>query len=569
MLAWVAVWALWTTPTALAWTDAQVQTARVRVEVDPQAQATVQVELRVEVRAGWLEGLEVAGFDDALRLDDESVRFEGTEEEGSFHPRVRRRDDGRIQFRFERRHAPRRGAYRVLFSYVSDLTSVLRPVAEDESHLHVEWTLPGWRSGLDGVEIALVLPGDAIFGADESERATVQRDRTTIGGQTQLAWRRAHLPRTLPWRVTAAVSRSAMDPQVVTAATVPALATPAEQDAEPLEPVVGAPTREATASATRPLAFGALFVFCGLLLLAFRAEAIRLRASPRGLLPGPLWIRITMLAAACAVGAWAVATAWIWGAATAATLCMVMKETAPLAPKLGRWAALDAEDVDRLRREAILERVRPLSWFDPSRAAGVAVWVAGAIAIRAWLSAGAALEDLLPCVAAAAAASLTCGWSRLPKSVAEKTQRLLEWQKQQPSLRLVGHTSSGTSVTLQDIRLRAPLDCVREGLLRLDLVVARSAPMGLVVTRTGSDAEHALSEAAGTSAPDPIVGPGGRIARTALLADSRAAADHIAAWMRVLEVPLEAARTQPAEAPGPSVDAGRRRPGLESFQERA
>ncbi len=72
----------------------------------PRARAAVRVGLRVEVRGGGLEGLEVAGFDDALRLDDDSVRFEGTDEEGSFHPRVRRRDDGRIQFRFERRLEP-------------------------------------------------------------------------------------------------------------------------------------------------------------------------------------------------------------------------------------------------------------------------------------------------------------------------------------------------------------------------------------------------------------------------------------------------------------------------------
>ncbi|HJK89766.1 MAG TPA: hypothetical protein RMH26_03430, partial [Polyangiaceae bacterium LLY-WYZ-15_(1-7)] len=193
---------------AHAWTDAQVRTVKAEVRVDAAARAEVQLAVEVRVRGGWLEGLEVAGLDPELALDEESLRFVSVQGE-RFRPRVRVREGGRVQLRFERREAPRRGTYEVRFRYRSDLAPMARPT-EDGERVRVEWTLPGWEAGLDGVELTLDVPGDAAFPPEDDALATIHRSRETGEGRSRLSWRRAHLPRTLPWTVAAEVPAEAM-----------------------------------------------------------------------------------------------------------------------------------------------------------------------------------------------------------------------------------------------------------------------------------------------------------------------------------------------------------------------
>ena len=65
----------WTSSPARAWTTAQIESAHARVEVDAEAVAEVTVLLQLQVRGGWLEGLELAGFDPDLQLNGDTFRF--------------------------------------------------------------------------------------------------------------------------------------------------------------------------------------------------------------------------------------------------------------------------------------------------------------------------------------------------------------------------------------------------------------------------------------------------------------------------------------------------------------
>ncbi|HJL06086.1 MAG TPA: hypothetical protein RMH85_00745 [Polyangiaceae bacterium LLY-WYZ-15_(1-7)] len=514
---------------AHAWTDAQVRTVKAEVRVDAAARAEVQLAVEVRVRGGWLEGLEVAGLDPELALDEESLRFVSVQGE-RFRPRVRVREGGRVQLRFERREAPRRGTYEVRFRYRSDLAPMARPT-EDGERVRVEWTLPGWEAGLDGVELTLDVPGDAAFPPEDDALATIHRSRETGEGRSRLSWRRAHLPRTLPWTVAAEVPAEAMASAL------------SQREAEPVEPAASAAPLAAPAPADAQPGWGRqaatlLVVLFALWVLAlFELGASRRRARSRPWLPLPARLRALGVLGLALVALSQLEEGWRWLGALAGTLLFVAQRPARASvPRLGGWVPCEGADLERARGEVRALAWKPEAFADATRAAGLALLLGGTLALArvAELDRAAGLDDAFVGLAwwILPALLLVATRQRLPATPAERLLTLAARARtlRLPpglALRLVVHRDA--DARWQDARLRLITRSRIPGVLRLDLVAAeRPGPggwerclAGLVVTREGTPADAAV--AATLEAPGRR-GPGGRVARLVSLPELCAAA---------------------------------------------
>ncbi len=508
---------------ALAWTDAQVHGADAEVTMSPEGRAEVLLTLELRVRGGWLQGLEVAGLEPDAALREEprmvSIPSEGETME-RFHPRARVREprgddpDARIQLSFGRRESPRRGRYRIFLRYTTNLGERLMP-REDGEGWKGEWTLPAWRSGLDGVTITLRLPRGARFDPTAPPRALVERERFDEGGLTVLRWDRAHLPRTTAWPLRFELPADALAPALAERLRVGA---PQPEEREERE---GAPTAtvtedaptEARAPAPSPWRFPSwLALALALAMLAtgalFEREARRRRARPRplvGSLPG----RVALMGVLVGLDA----LLSLPPAGRVAVLAAIVgigwqRSAEPAAPKPGRWAPLASS--------APLQPGPPLTAF--ALALGLAFVALGVVALG---------DPAQPswAVVALVAPLLHGGSRRLPPTLAARRTALLELAtavraplEAPAALALVGHTDDeGVS----DIRLRWILARPRPGIHRLDLVLTDERGPGgllrkarlLVVTEAGSVAERHMERTAPPAEAGPTRLPGRRVMR--------------------------------------------------------
>src|SRR5690606_8159989 len=94
-----------------------------------------------------------------------------------YTPRAEVRDGGRVQLTFPGR-SPRRGRLTVHVAYRTVLAHRATEPLEEDGRVRVSWTLPPWRSGLDGVSIELVAPGGARLGprGEGDSGASVETD---------------------------------------------------------------------------------------------------------------------------------------------------------------------------------------------------------------------------------------------------------------------------------------------------------------------------------------------------------------------------------------------------------
>ncbi|MFK8001156.1 MAG: hypothetical protein AB8H86_16300 [Polyangiales bacterium] len=486
-----------------AWTEAEIETLRAELHVREDASVRVEMTLQLHVHGGWLERLEVAGLDEGFVLDEESVRFRG--EGQPRHPRVVRRDDGRLQFNFARRDAPRRGHYEIRFNYQTNLSATARPEGERTRY---DWTLPGWRTGLDGVEIVVVGPNSLQFAESEDVLATIAKERSQEGEVTTLSWKRAHLPRTVPWTLGFTFGGpSAAPAALVDAPEETAEAGPSESEEPP------------------PLLWLSILALIGL--LSFRGRATRHGVTPRPLVPLAAAIRIALLILAGALSFADTSSVPLFTPIACFAVMLLSFERTPAAaaaPRLGTWRALGSAE-----RLPILHRPWD-AFFDGTSLVGVlslfavmgSAWVMGFRSI--WM-----LTLVTPW--------LTGTRRQLPLDLGAKRRRLLQAAASAPAgayaLGLAIHECADGHA--QDVRLRVATKHRCNGLVRFDIVSAeRQGPGGLyavervlVVAREGSPA-HAL--AASHFAPDAgHATPGGRTVWAAPLDEVRALASLLGA----------------------------------------
>jgi hypothetical protein len=502
-----------------AWADASVRSVHARVAVAPDGTARVDLTIFVRVDGGWLEGFEVAGLDPDLALAPDAPAYATDEAGERWTPDVDVLTGGRVQLAFRGR-SPRRGRLTIGLSYQTTLAHrATEPAGE---HVRVRWTLPGWRSGLDGVQVEIIAPPGAIFGPrDETDSgASLATTREERQSDVLLRWRRAHLPRTVPWTVAIDVPMAAMSPEL-RSAPVAALPPPPRSSAAPVVRSDPGPFWLALAVALALVALAKLF--------AVRRLALRSRTEVRGLVPGPLAVRaafVIVLAPIAALSGTAQPELALGALAAIAVAATFRPADPPRVPHLGAWRALDTRWLRAIRRGKWLRWITPWSIVD-------ATTPLGALHAALWLSVPVLLADvpiaILACAAVLPIPILLSG-TRLafPSSPSDTASAILARCRALRSLpfgvglRPVAYVDVRGEVA--DVRVRTILDRRPMGLLRLDLALAEAERTGgyeralslIAVTRADSPAEKALADRLPELDAQPSSG-GRRIARIASL----------------------------------------------------
>lgn len=178
---------------ARAWTETIVESFKAQVDARGEGPAEVSVEIGVRIKGGWLEGLELTGLDPELVVSREPRPVLRSEEGRPYYPKVEAQGDGTIWLRFPRSRAPRRGRYVLELAYAS-------PAAAPRSaggRRRVEYTIPGFRNGLDGAQIELLAPEGARLPSDFRQSLKLRTSTEPAPGGRRFVFRRVHLPRTM------------------------------------------------------------------------------------------------------------------------------------------------------------------------------------------------------------------------------------------------------------------------------------------------------------------------------------------------------------------------------------
>ena len=228
--------------TAHAWTRSVVGGAHAEIDLGRDATADVLLRLDVEVQAGWLRELELAGLGAEVVLDASRPPYFRSEDGEIFRPDAEVDAEGRIRLSFSRREAPKRGAYRAFIRYESKV-EVTAVEVEGEQRARLVWSVPAWETGLHDVSVEMRAPKGASIPTDGTETpAGVDFQISEGPHRTIVKWRRIHLPRMTPWPLTVDV--------------------PAQSIALPAAPEAPAPTgfRPLTREKPRPLVWMLLVV---------------------------------------------------------------------------------------------------------------------------------------------------------------------------------------------------------------------------------------------------------------------------------------------------------------------
>lgn len=196
----LVLFALVLTPSEVqAWTRARVHSARADVEVKEDASMAVRLILDLQVEAGWVHELELAGLEEGAELHPRRLPYLRSEEGEILRPEFESDGSGKIRLTFERRDSPRRGQYHIILHYnIPTDPTALEHIGSGRAR--ITWTLPGWETGLHNVTVTMKAPAGASLPAalaDPPPGIEVKTEKTPRG--TTLRWTRTHLPRMTTW----------------------------------------------------------------------------------------------------------------------------------------------------------------------------------------------------------------------------------------------------------------------------------------------------------------------------------------------------------------------------------
>ncbi len=496
-------------PRLLAWTNATVRTASTEIELTADGGARVSMRIRVRVDGGWLEALDLDGFDEDAVLDPERPVVFRPVDGAPLPARVSSLERGRVSLSFTRRSAPRRGEYEVELAWTTGLE---RTIEAGDGSLDARWTLPAWRFGLDGVEVRWIVP---IGSAPEPEEElavpmeTLLEPQADGTGRVAVIYRRAHLPRTSAWETSVRVPRGAW-PHVLSADAASSREGPREpiapralrapQGEEPLEVTARAPLPDPrSGDALRWLVLALVVVLAGVIKRRdLERRARRARRRTRWLVsisPGVHLASLVVVALA-ELAAWALdarAAPFIVGSAWVVLVGWQRSSSAPIRPRMEASTELPRALVRQARREAWLGWVAPASWLEPSR-----LGIASVVIV---LAVGLAQDPTTRLLAALFVALVASGSRRRLGPSPDAEVRALARLARAPraaqeaprfSLRLFGRGAEAP----RDVRLRLVFEeqGARARLLaalRAEIVLVEG-PALRIAARVGSDAELAL-----------------------------------------------------------------------------
>jgi hypothetical protein len=459
LFAFVAV--LGSSSPAQAWTRTVVKGARATVDIERDATLSILLRLDVEVHAGWLHEMQLAGLGPGVDLNRYRPPYFRSEEGEIFRPEAEVDEDGTIHLSFPRREAPRRGEYRVFMRYrtKADVTPVQ---VKGEPRARVVWSVPAWETGLHDVSVEMRAPrGSTVPIEANDESPGVEFNIDDEGKRTVVEWRRIHLPRMTAWPLALDVPAEA----IVLPATAEA---PTPMGFRPLK----IPER-------RPIAW-ALFLLAALVLL--KRRSVEARMGRRSLLLQAPWaVVLTVTAAVLAAGQWVLPNYLVY-ALPLTTLALHRPATWVAPTERDTWRAAPSKDLPQTRAAAS-------DFLDATTKTGLAGLVAGGVCLTAFSEPTAALL-LLPL--------FLTGTRHHTANTAEQTAdalRLFASELRAPASPQMSFSWELSSNGVP--RLRVHLPSHRAGLMSLSFVgtsssrgfVLRHEVMLLVETRAQSDAD--------------------------------------------------------------------------------
>jgi len=504
---------------AQAWTEANVQSVAAHVQVDPTGQADVSLTLTVRIGGGWLEGIDIDGLDPDLVLSEEKPPWavSATDPELEWSPRVRVQEEGRIRLSFPGRGSPRRGTLLIGINYTTELAE--RGIQSiDDARVRISWTLPGWRTGIDGVEVTLVTPvgAEPASAMEDGPEAADELAVLSEDGASIHSFRRIHLPRTVPWTVSVDLPASAVDPAL-------------------RGPSVAAPRPTATATEA-PIDGGAiplvLFVlFVALMSRASFAASCRKRgATARPVVGGPLWLVIPGAAALAVLAVRHAATTPIASIALVTVIAMLSLQRSPVTRRSTHVAFTPCTpaQLGAARRRLITAHAFGSPVLDLTTGLGSFLLVA--ILWAAAFLGGVLIRPTafgLACLGLVAIPFATATRYHLPGSPDAHLVALFGFARRAVHLgpvTLRPVLGRGETPSAVEARLRLLPTSVPDGLIRLDVVMVERPVLGgfetcpalLVTTSSASEAEDRV---AALSLAAPAIGPEGRRARLVMLGD--------------------------------------------------
>ena len=448
---------------AQAWTRTVVKGARATVDIERDATLSILLRLDVEVHAGWLHEMELAGLGEDFDLNRYQPPYFRSEEGEIFRPEAEVREDGTVHLSFPRREAPRQGEYRVFMRYrtKADVTAV---EVKGEQRARVVWSVPAWETGLHNVSVAFRAPRGSSVPIEMHDTAPgVDFQLAERGKRTVVEWRRIHLPRMTAWPLTLDVPSEA----IVLPATTPT--APAPAGFTPLK----IPEKH-------PIAW-ALFLLAALVLL-------KRGSVERGMGRRALWIQapwaavLAITAVALGAGQW-----WVPNYLACALPLLIFSLHRPARWKSpserGTWQPVS-------RKELPEARVPASDFLDGTTLTGLTVLIIGSLGLVALGQPTAALL-LLPLF-------LTGTRHHMASAAAQQADTLRAFATEFRSPDDAPNMSFGWELSSSGTpRLRAHLPRHRAGLMAVSFVVA-SSPLGfvlrhnvmlLVETRAQSDAD--------------------------------------------------------------------------------
>jgi len=210
LLLLVLVAVLGSSSPAQAWTRTVVKGARATVDVERDATLSILLRLDVEVHAGWLHEMELAGLGPGVDLDRYRPPYFRSEEGEIFRPEYEVHEDGIIHLSFPRREAPRQGEYRVFMRYRTK-ADVKAVEVEGEPRARFVWSVPAWETGLHNVSVEIRAPRGSLVPTEMRDTPPgVDFQVTERPKRTVVEWRRIHLPRMTAWPLTLDVPAQAI-----------------------------------------------------------------------------------------------------------------------------------------------------------------------------------------------------------------------------------------------------------------------------------------------------------------------------------------------------------------------
>jgi hypothetical protein len=505
---------------ASAWTDTLVESFRARVDARKPGPARVEVEIGLQVKGGWLEGLEITGLDPGLTIAQDVRPVLYSEEGKPYFPTVEVGSDGSMWLRFTSSRAPRRGAYRAKLAYESAGVSQAQ-----HGRRRIEYTIPGFRNGLDGAEIEFLAPKGAKLPRDFEPSIKIRTSSESLKDGERYVFRRVHLPRTVSFTASLELPVAAGEVTVSEGRSFGSL--PEATDSRTPLPSPSA------------LLLGFLMAAWAIGARAAHRRAVRARgANPRSAYGPESALAHASLTLAAATGM-TFAFASIPPVALTLALAIVFvtleRLPAPSAPpRPGRFVAARARMLRDAKRRASALWLEPIALLDPLRPLGAALLVGSAVLVLRLELALPLREDALFTPAhgifVLAALALSFGRARLPRT---NDERLIDVFREATRLTLPLDESAPLAISLsahlddedalQDARIRIHTTNRPNGLLRLDVTSVDRVGLGgftsadvlVVVTRLGSEAEAAVARAFPDAAFQDA--PGSRRARVLAL----------------------------------------------------